>query len=223
MPHFRPRRAGSLSTKVSHPAVWPVLNFGPIMRHATVATAHARRLDADGRTGEAVRLLESVVIAGWNLMQDTLLIGGMVGVKISTGAADALSEIEPERRRARRWSAYAGLTRWRRVQAYEDLLKPMFPGKEACGEAARAKLLSIINAENMLLGTRAEAIFILASQPLCRAERPTAAEREALKRIATSKDRNLAPLAEAMLAMLDVSAEVYEVLVAEDQKLRADY
>ncbi len=224
------RVLGELYPFPKPPANWiaaKTVDFRPILSHAAVVEELAFKLASQGKTAEAAAWLEALVVAGWHLQQDLSLISNMIGVLVGSHAASALGELleaseDPaQRKRGEQWSAYAGLTRWHRHEAYDRLLKPLLTKAVIGSDEGVAKLRVIAEDERMMRGARHEAMLVVAVSNLFRkgALPPSSKQKMLLRRWQRLDDPALADAARAWSRYLDLDPDARAALAEEISKM----
>ena len=209
---------------LSNPLVWKIASFRPVLQHIAVAEQHAWDLAERGKLDEAVAWLEALVIVGWHLQQDVVLISNLIGIKIGTHAAESLSLLlkakggKALKRRSKRWWAYAGLTQWRRFEVWTHLLKKLLIRKVGTTPEGFRMLAEIAESPQMPRGARFEAMFAISIAHL---RAPAAPAPSDLQRTLltgwqkTQPDPALAEGAKMLARFLDLDAAARKKLAGE--------
>lgn len=225
------RRLGLLRTAATargcaiYPALiaWPAIligykiatpSLGALAEHAHLARFHAAELARAGQHDEAVGWLRDLVVIGWQLQNERLLIINMMGISMMGSAAEQLVTMPGEAVRAERWRGLLGLVRIRKFDEYMDLFGNPTP---AFDDAEIARLASIVDSPGILRGARGEAMSMVSVAHLRRpgAPPPTAAQRKHLARWSALDDAPLAEMARICARTLELDQPERIALAAE--------
>ncbi|MBA3393924.1 MAG: serine/threonine protein kinase [Deltaproteobacteria bacterium] len=197
---------------ISYKLAMPSLDA--LAEHAHLARFHAAELARAGQHEEAVGWLRDLVVVGWQLQDERLLLINLHGISMMVRAAEQLVAMSGEAERAERWRGLIGLVRGRKFDEYMDLFGET---PRAFDDAAIARLASIADSPGILRGARGEAMSMVSLAHVRRpgAPPPTAAQRQHLARWAAIDDAPLAEMARICARSLELDQTERTALAAE--------
>ncbi|HUQ06493.1 MAG TPA: hypothetical protein VM261_28515 [Kofleriaceae bacterium] len=176
-----------------------------LLAYAALPRFSAQELAAAGKIEEAKRALEPLVWMGWHLQKEPVLLYNVIGISLSTEAADQLAELETDSTRSGRWRVLSGMFRARRYEDYNDR-RDDFGAAATLDPSGVDRLAAVVDDPAALPGVRAESMRLVAIAHLVKSADvlPTPQQRAHLERWTRLESPVLRSLAVRLSAVLDL-------------------